>query len=506
MGATTSRVSTARRLAISPQAATITLAGVAGLVVRIWAYGAAVGAPDSDEAVVGLMTRHALHGELSTFFWGQPYGGTQEVLLAVPLFLVTGGGLLPLRLVPTILYALAAVVLWRAGRRTIGEPAAGIAAALLWIWPPYTIVHLTPEFGFYASNLLYCALLLLLALRIVERPDRVRVGVFGLVLGLAFWQTAQIIPIALPLIAWTVWRRPEALRHLWLAASLAALGALPWLVWNVRHDWGSLLARSTAGQYAHGLRLFASPLLPMLLGLRAPLSGELLLPKPLMYLAYVALIALFVVAAVRSRTRTVFVLFAIAAAFPFVWAISHRVTVLTSHPVFLIVLSPVLALLLAGTARTTARGAALLVLALVVSAVSLHRMDVSLRSPEPHWPPATPRSLGPLVSTLDRLGLDRVYANYWIAYRLDFDTDERIVATENLFRDGKVEEGRFVPSADPYVRYPPYQRTVRASRTAGFVFFRAEVSSTAIVPMLERHSYSRHTVGPFVVFAPPLRT
>ncbi len=503
MESTTAGFSTVRRLAISPRASMIVLAGAAGLALRIWAYRSAVGAPDSDEAVVGLMTRHALHGELSTFYWGQPYGGTQEVILGVPLFAITGGGLLPLRVVPTLLYALAALLVWRVGRRTIGEPAAAVAAALFWIWPPYTIVRVTPEFGFYASNLFYCALLVLLALRIVERPDRVRVGVFGFVLGLAFWQTAQIIPIALPLIAWTIWRRPEALRHVWLALPLAGLGALPWLVWNLEHDWGSLMARSTPGEYAHGLRLFASPLLPMMLGLRTPLTGQLLLPKPLMYLLYVGLLALFVVAAVRSRRRTMFVLFAIAAAFPFSWAVSHRVTVLTSHPVFLVVLSPVLALLLGSVARTPARAAALLAVALVVTVVSLTRIDDSLRSADPHWPPTTPRDLDPLVATLDRLGIDHVYANYWIAYRLDFDTNERVVATENLFRDARLRNGQVVPSYDPYVRYRPYQRQVRAAPRAGIVLFRADVQSTPVVPVLERHGYRRHRVGPFVVLAPP---
>src|SRR5439155_1395515 len=117
----------------------------------------------------------------------------------------------------------------------------GVAGIVVrfWIWPPYNIVNASRP-GFYASDVFYCALLMLLALRVVERPDRTRVGLFGLVLGLAYWETSQIVPIALPLIAWTIWKQPRALRYVWLAAPLAVLGALPWLLWNVRHDFGSL--------------------------------------------------------------------------------------------------------------------------------------------------------------------------------------------------------------------------------------------------------------------------
>ena len=77
------------------------------------------------------------------------------------------------------------------------------------------------------------------------------------------------------MIAWTVWRQPRSLRHLWVALPLALLGALPWLVWNAGHGWESLnspVADTTT--YAHRLRLLPSPVLPMTLGLRAPLTSR----------------------------------------------------------------------------------------------------------------------------------------------------------------------------------------------------------------------------------------
>jgi 4-amino-4-deoxy-L-arabinose transferase-like glycosyltransferase len=268
----------------------ILLAAAAGIVLRVWAYRAATGMPDSDEAVVGLMARHALRGELTTFYWGQPYGGPQEMLLSLPLFWITGGSLLALRLAPIALSAVAAILVWRVGRRTIGAPAAAVAGAVFWLWPPFNLQHLTHAYDFYGTDVFYCSLLLLLALRIVELPSRMRVALFGLVLGLAYWQTTQIIPIALPVIGWTIWKRHGAFRPLWIALPLAALGASPWLIWNAQHDWASVMRRSSLQTHFHGLRLIVSPLLPMTLGLRAPLTQQLLLPKALTYLVYAGLL------------------------------------------------------------------------------------------------------------------------------------------------------------------------------------------------------------------------
>jgi hypothetical protein len=195
-----------------------------------------------------------------------------------------------------------------------------------------------------------------------------------------------------------------------------------------------------------------------------------------------------------------------ALGFPFVWAIASRVEALTSEPRFLIVVSPILALLLAQLATDRWRAAVLLVVAGAVTVVTLHRIDGWYRAVRPSDLPLAPRDFGPLIGTLDRLGIDRAYADYWIAYRLDFDTRERIVAVETPY-----------PSANPTVRgdlvVPPrgdvrreeYRDEVEASRRPAFVYFRQNLSQWPFIPELDRHGYRRVNVGPFVVFAPPHR-
>jgi hypothetical protein len=496
----------------------VALATVAGIALRVWVHRSALGTPDSDEAVVGLMVRHATEGELTTFFWGQAYGGSQEVLATVPLFWVAGSGWLTLRLVPIALAAITAFVVWRVGRRTIGERAAVVAGCLSWIWPPFVIYKLTHQWGFYASGMLYSALLLLLALRMVERPAKGRVGVFGLVLGLSLWQSAQLVPIVVPVIAWAAWRERAWLRHAWVGTMCAVVGALPSIVWNVRQEWASFMSPiDDTTTYFHRLRVFASPLLPMLLGLRTPFTQERLLPAVVTLAFYAALVGLFVYGAYRARRSDALLLYVVAAAFPIVYALAPA-TFFSQEPKYLVVLSPMLVLLVAQLASSYSHAVAVLGAALALTVATLERMDTYFET-VPAQPPVAPRDLEPLVSTLDDLGLDRVYADFWLAYRLAFETDERIIAAQNKFTEVTLEGGQAVASRHPFIRWPPYEREVEAARH-GFVLFRESVATGAdrqpgpeaearveelgrFVAKLRSYGYRRVDVGPFVVYAPP---
>ena len=476
------------------------IVAAAGLAGRIALAQSRLGVPDSDEAVWGLMTRHLLHGELSTFFWNQAYGGTQEVILTAPVFAAFGSSLFTLRIVPFVLNVVAAVIVWRVGRRTIGEPAATVAALVYWVWPPFTLWELGHQYGFYASGVVYSTLILLLTLRVRECPSPARVGLLGLVIGLAFWQTAQIVPIVIGVLLWLLLRAPRAYRSLWVGLPAALLGALPWLVWNIRHDWGSLHLHGGSTSLAGRARGLVDSILPMALGLRVPFTSNWLLPVVLSGAIYAALIGLFVVGAVRTRTRDVSLLYLVTVVFLAVFPFSSK-TFATDAPRYLTVLMPVFALLVAQPARSLRRAVPLLAVAGAVSAAVLVGMV--------HWnkPPAvdnTPLDFGPLIRKLDALGIDRVYADYWIAYRLDFATRERIIAVEGDFGRLGVRDRRLLPPplGSNVIRYPPYDPKVRDARHA-YVFLKLTVDQLRLAGILERHGYRPYRVGEFVVFAPP---
>jgi len=50
----------------------------AGVAFRVWILNSPLGALDADEAVGGLMARHALHGEFSALYWLANYGGPRR--------------------------------------------------------------------------------------------------------------------------------------------------------------------------------------------------------------------------------------------------------------------------------------------------------------------------------------------------------------------------------------------------------------------------------------------
>jgi hypothetical protein len=484
---------------------TFAAAAAAGIALRVWLYRSALGIPNSDEAVVGLMARHMIDGQFATFFWGQAYGGSQEALLAVPGFVIAGSGWLALRAIPLVLFLATLVLVWRIGLRTIGPRAASVAVALYWIWPSFVIYVLTHELGFYGSDVFYCALVLLLALRLAEQPDRARAGLLGLVAGLAFWQTSQIVPIIVAVVAWIVWTERGALRRLWIALIGAAIGASPWLAWNLTHGWASLSLPSGAEtSYEHRLRVFFSPVLPMMLGLRTPVSQKPLLPSAALVDAiYVALLALFLVGAYRARHRPASLLYVVAAVYPFVYGLASQ-TFDSSDPRYVVVLTPVLSLLAAQLMTGQIRALVILAGIAVVSLVTLQRLErLPTRALTSAALPTAPRNLEPLVSTLDGLHLDRVYAPYLLAYVLDFDTKERIVAVEAKFDDVEFVGGQAVLPHHPSVRQPAYLREVAAAPRRGIVLFRTDIGTVPIIGALERHGFRRTAVGPFVVFSPP---
>ena len=182
------------------------LAITVGVGLRAWMLRGALATPDADEAMWTLMSRHVLNGEFPAYFWGQAYGGTIEVYLATPFVWAFGGDVTAARVLLLLLGTVAALLVYVVGRRVVGSWRATVAAAIFWMWPAYTAFKSTRVNGFYLSGQILVLLVLLLVLRLAERPKRVDAVAIGFVLGLAAWQTLQVLPIVLPALAWLAWR------------------------------------------------------------------------------------------------------------------------------------------------------------------------------------------------------------------------------------------------------------------------------------------------------------
>lgn len=445
------------------------LALAAGIAMRAWILASPLGAVDSDEAIGGLMARHVLEGEFPTFYWGQPYGGSQEAFVTAGLFAVAGSSVVTLKLVPILFAAVTAWVTWRVGLRTVGEPAARLAAALFWMWPAFGVFRSTKNYSFYSFGLLACVLTVLLVLRIHDRPRRDDLFWLGLVAGSGWWATAQVVFVIGPVVAWLFVRNRTLLRSIPLVAAGALLGAGPWIVYNLRNSWRALaleFADLPNNTYLDHIIGYFRAALPSSLGLRVPASQEWQLIGPVVgWLVYVALLGGFGYLLWR-RPKRLEPLLVVWAAYPFVFAISP-LSWYVDNPRYLFFLLPISALLVAWAFVKMRIAVPAMAVCLVLTVAALNVMaDNERHEPTSDFDP--PRDLGTLVEDLQERELTHVYANYWTAYKLLFESNEEIIA---------------VPTG--HVRYLPHQELLRNTPDPGYLIVAGTITDRRFRRALE---------------------
>ena len=474
-----------RRPALAGSTWAVWVAVLVGLAVRAWIIASPLGTLDSDEAVWGLMAERTLHGHPSVFFWNQSYGGTQEVFLLASVFVVTGMSVVAMRVVELALFAVATVLVWRIGRRTVGEPAARLAAALLWVWPGFLLWRSTRSYGFYGSALVLALGAVLLVLRLRERRSVPDLVLLGLCLGLGWWATPQTMLVAAPAVGWLAYRRPRLLRDAAIVVPAALVGAAPWLVWNVGHGWSSVhaLPAGAHNSYLDRLVQFVATTLPTMLGLRVPWSLVWLVPSVLGRALTVAAIAAVAWLAVRRRRGGLEPILVVAALFPFLYALSPY-DWLISDPRYMTMLVPVAALLVAAYASRPLVAAAVLVAAAALSAAALVPMERDRLPLARDGGRLVPTDLAPALTVLREHRQNRVVAPYWVAYRITFESDRRILAT-----------------AIGVERDPVAARLVAETPHPAHVFFVGEPGAGEARTRL--HGYRRVIRGPWVVYVWP---
>ena len=469
-----------------------------GIVLRAWILGSNVGAFDADEAVPGVMARHILDGEFSAFYWGQAYGGTHEQLLTAGVFALTGASVEALRSVPLVLFAVGALLTWRIGVRTVGEPYARLGAAAFWVWSAYVVWKSTRAHGFYGAGLVLGLAVVLLTLRIDERPNRRELLLLGLALGLGWWATPQVFVIALPAVAWLVWRRRELLRSAWLVVAAALVGSLPWLVSNVRHDWHSLDTPPRGGSLADSIHNLLAATLPTALGARVPFTLEWVGGAFIGACLYAVLLAAIVWTLVSRRTR-LGPLVPVLVTFPAFYALSPY-SWFNIEPRYLVLVGPLLALLVVAAGGTAGRAAAIAcgLAALSVAGVAiLDRRDVPSAYSDGVPVPA---SIDPLLRTLQTHGVRHAFADYWLAWRIVFESDEEIIAVKGQRGSSTGTDASRLVDPGERGRHPPFYREVLADPRAAYVFLAGSDREPQLRPRLRAAGYRPLRTGDFIVY------
>lgn len=493
--------------------AALLLFGVAG---RVAFYTAPFGVPDSDEAVGGLMAQDVLKGHLTAFMWGQAYGGPLEAWLAAPVVGLFGPTWLGLRMVPILLVAATSVIVWRVGLRTTSRNGAITAAALSWFFPSTLLWKTTHFHIFYASSMLLAMLTVLQVLRVHERSSSRGVFLLGLLAGVGLWQSFQLMTIIPTAVIWLAIRRPDVIRFLPAGLAGAVIGLVPVIASNLRHGWWShdIGHPGDTVPYLERVSRFFTTLLPIAFDIRTPVTLHWFLWKPLGIGLYCAVLGGFVwlvlVSRTRSRSRSLELLLVIVAVFPFVYALSPLTTFIY-HAGYVVVVMPVLSLIACAWIRTERQAIATSAIALVLMTSSVVGLSVAYgqsRTDHPffvfgdHSP--LPRDFGPLIDRLDQLGIERVYASYWIAFRITYETNGRIIAADIRPAALRIKPGWVVVplpnDPDLHSRHPEYGPLVARVPAPAFVIARGFDTSATDYGSLESAHYETEQVGAFTIY------
>ena len=461
-----------------------------GLFLRVWILGRDPWS--SSTAIPGLMAREILHGHFSAFYWGQNYGGAEPYVVA-GMFVLFGQSHFTLGLTPVVLDAVAAVLVWRIGRRLFGSKVGVGAALLFWIWPEVYIFDSTQEYGFRFITLVCCLAVMLIAIRIAQREEPVRLprsfslatveapsqsaGVvyldwlgLGLFAGIGWWSSPEVVYYLVPSIVFLGYRllkRRIELRPGYLALAVvgAVVGALPWLWANARSHLGSLrhVSAQQHGSYLSHLSILFTHLVPIVLGLRlianfdnvrrvfVPGSGGFLEGKSgpiwatlIGEIAYAAVvIGVLVWIGVLLRRKQALVLVGAAVLFPFLYA-SSPFAYEWQDGRYGLFLAPILSLLVVSGVQAAFRRlgkprlaipltiVAGLALTLIAAAQLNPFTPISSNASRTGWLSwnADPNP-GPLrlVRSLEVAHLDHVWAGYYVALLLDWESRGEITAS-----------------------------------------------------------------------------
>lgn len=443
------------------------------LMVRLNLLFASHFVVDADEAIVGLMAKHIVEGRgVPVFYYGQHYMGSFEALCVALGFFLFGVSGVVLKLIP-LLFALALIpVIYQLCLELAGRNTARLAALFIAL-PPMGLVEWSSKArGGFIEILVLGALSFLYGFRFFETTwsenrSRYLLIATSLILGLGWWINNQIIYFVVPFgvlaICWCFKERSfkNIVHAFFLGLSSFFVGSAPYWLYNFSHDFISFEMFQASGAQEvskHWAGLFSSAL-PILFGAKRFWHDEELFNASVAvaYFIYGALLlfffSAFFTAEKRGKINRLWLLF------PLTFVVSVTIFAqsafghLVQAPRYLIplyvVLMPfaafVIVVVLEGK-RITQYVFGGTILALNVASVYLGGLSVP-GEPLVYDGQRVQRDHTQLIQWLDDHHITLVRTNYWIGYKLAFETEERV---------------RFTMYQDPYqIRMPEYEELAK---------------------------------------------
>jgi len=461
---------------------------------------------DSDEAIVGLMARDILHGRpWPIFYYGQNYMGSLEAILSAGIFALLGreDGL-ALKVVPLICSLWFVVAIHALTRRFASEHGAQVAALLAAVPPLALVEWSTKARGGFIELVLLGTVSLILAVDIVngERLRRWRCFWLGVLLGLSWWVNNQAIfylaaigvtfAVALP-------RRfglRAALSNACIMGGAFILGGAPFWWANLFHEPSFATfaelghSAQSPGQVLDHLGGYFREALPILLGARRfwQLNDQFPGSTVLTYLIYGIVLALGL-AAHRRGSSILFIMLIIV---PVIFAAS-RFGWLTQAPRYLLPLYSVI-FPLVGIAVASLQSrlvATFLPVGLIILNLCSMQTSGALAIPGQPFVASGQRvqsDQSALYLWLAEHGYRHIFTNYWIGYRVAFETGEQV--TFSIYgepRSRRVPRYELIEpaAASPYVLVPSQVTEFSVMLAAlGYRFRSSDVNGYVVVDQI----------------------
>ncbi len=419
---------------------------------------------DADEAIVGLMAKHITEGApWPIFYYGQAYMGSFEAICTALFFKLFGRSNFTLQLTPFLFSLVLIVLIYNLTRRFTDIWGARVAAFLSAVAPNALIIWSTKARGGFIELVVIGTAALIVAVDLLreEDPRAKNFIVLGALLGFGWWVNNQIIffiaPIGLVFLFHFLqkWGVKRAFLHGLLTAGAFFIGGFPFWYANLFQEprFSSFILLSQRAKlkdaFEHLFKFFSESL-PILFGARNFWSTTDLLPGLTIFSALLVLTVVVTVIKLygletSKGTRTpLLMLLLFCVTMPIIFSASQYGW-LTQAPRYLLPLYSVYFVFIGISTfylrRTFPKGGTTASFLIVALFAGVHlNSNFASEGGVPGEPfvfggERVSRDHQELYSWLKQENYSHIQTNYWIGYRVAFETNEEV--TFSIFRGPK---------------------------------------------------------------------